>query len=292
MRRVESSCRSAAQEPRRSPRSAVFAALCLGSLAALAPASAQTQAIDPTVEIRVDYFEPDFETTLRLDSSSLGIGTSIDLEDDLLMEGDAQELRAELLFRTGERSRITLDYSAFEREGSATIDHEIQFGDVVYHASATVDSSFDSRLAAIGWRYFLVKEDAGEFGFSISVAWVELEATLSGDASLPGGPVLILEESGDAEGPLPLLGLHGAWWLGGGLRLSGAVRYLEIDDFDGWSGSALEAGARLDWFLTQNIAVGAGYYLTELEADFEDGDRLGSAEYTYDGPRVGLVFAF
>ena len=73
---------------------------------------------------------------------------------------------------------------------------------------------------------------------------------------------------------------------------SGAVRYLELDDLDGWSGSTLDFEARFDWFFLDNLGVGVGYSGTEIEAQFDDADDLGEAEYAYDGFRAGLTVVF
>ncbi len=269
-----------------------FVAVATVCALALAPALS-AQPVDPTLELRADLFQANFDSSVRFDSLDLGLGTSLDLEEDLGVEDSADVLRAELALRTGRRSRLTIDYVTFDREGSAVVGRQFRFGDFVFRADAEVSSSTETRFAALGWRYALVKNATSEFGLSLSAAWVEISASVTGQVVVNGFPTLPVSESGDAEGPVPMLGLHGAWWLGDRFRLSAAGRYLEIEDLDGWTGSALDLSARFDWFFLDQLGVGVGWSSTELEAenlDPED-DGLTRADSSFDGLRVGLTLA-
>jgi len=280
-------------------RSRAWFSICLfaGAIFLLLPAAAAAQPTalgrsDSRVEIHLEYVRPSFDSSVRLDSAELGIGTEIDLERELGLDETGSGARAELLFRLGRRNRLTLDYTAFDRSGSRTITESIQFGDAIYTASAEVDSTLDSRWLAAGWRFAFVAEPQAEVGFSLNVAWIEIEASLSGLATLGDGPPLPIEESGQVDGPVPMLGLHGSFWLGDRVRLSGAARYLDIDDLDGWSGSALDYGAQVEWFLLERLALSAGYGGNQIEAESSEAGTLGHADLAYDGFRAGLTVRF
>ncbi len=277
--------------------SSLLWSLCLGLglasglvLVAAAPAAAERP--DPRIEIHLEYFQPGFDSSIRLDSQEFGIGTALDLESDLALEDDASELRGELVFHAGERGRVAIDYAAFDRSGSARVGRQVRFGDIVYRADADLDASLESQFAAIGWGYALLHQDAAELGLSLSVAFVRLDASLTGLAVAQGGPSIVIEEHAEAEGPLPMLGVFGGWWFGDRFRLTASGRYLDIDELDGWSGSALDYGIRFEWFVLDNIAAAIGYGGTEIEAQFDDADDIGEADYSYDGLRAGVTFAF
>jgi hypothetical protein len=247
--------------------------------------------LDPAVELRVDLFQGSFDSSLRLDSREFGVGTELDLEQDLGLEEDVDEVRAELLFRTGDQSRLTIDYMAFDRSAAGPLGRPIRVGDFVFVGDIEVASSVESQFVALGWRYDFLAAPESELGLSFSVAWLTIESEITGSVRL-GGTTFSATETGDAEGPVPMLGLHGAQWFGDRFRLSGAVRYLEISDLDGWSGSTLDYGARFDWFFLENLGVGVGWSGTDIEAEFDDQDDLGRADYAYDGVRAGLTVAF
>lgn len=280
-------------EPQAAPRRRnPFVAVATLFALALAPALL-AQPVDPTFELRADLFQANFDSSVRFDSLDLGLGTSLDLEEDLGVEDSADVLRAELALRTGRRGRLTLDYVTFDRDGSAVVGRQFRFGDYVFRADAAVSSSTETRFAALGWRYALVKNATSEFGLSLSAAWVEISASVTGQVVINGFPSLAVSESGDVEGPVPMLGLHGAWWIGDQFRLSAAGRYLEIEDLDGWTGSALDLSARFDWFFLDQLGIGVGWSSTELEAENLDPeeDGLTRADSSFDGLRVGLTLA-
>ena len=54
----------------------------------------------------------------------------------------------------------------------------------------------------------------------------------------------------------------------------------------------LEYGARLEWFVTPHVAIGAGYAGTDIDTEFENGRDLGAVEYRFDGFRVNTTLAF
>jgi len=267
----------------------------LAALAALAaPAAAQMP--DPRVEITAGYYEPSFDSSVRLDSDQLGLGTTLDLENDLLVEDSASELRVGVSFQVSNRNRIVVDRVEFERTGSATVTREIQFGDTVFAADATLAARTASTHTNVSWRFAFVKSTLSEIAVSAGVSILDLEASLEGEAVAHAGglmtPSQTIAESGDASGPVPLVGLHGRWWIGQRLRLGADARYFDIQDFDGWSGSLTEVGARLDYFLSRNLAVGLGWLSTDIQADFDDSSYIGAVGYKFSGVQAGLTLAF
>ncbi|KAB2959988.1 MAG: hypothetical protein F9K18_11360 [Thermoanaerobaculia bacterium] len=277
-------------ERRRNIRGQLLVALA-GALAALAaPAAAQPP--DPAVEIHLEYYRPKFESRVRLDSVDLGAGTLIGLEDELGLDDSGDAVRGEIVFRPGERFRVALDYAAFERNGAATIERQIRYGDVLYRAGAVVGSRVESEFAALGLGFALVSNASAEAGLTLSAAWASIEASLSGRASIGPLPPVEITETARAEGAAPMLGVWASGWIVERVRLSGNVRYLRLDDFQDWSGDALDYGARVEWFVLPNVAVAVGWGGTELDAESEEASELARAEYSYRGARAGVTFAF
>jgi hypothetical protein len=266
----------------------LFLALSAGALAA--PAAAQPP--DPSVEIHLEYYQATFESRVRLDSFDLATGTLLDLEDELGLDDSGDTVRGEILFRPGERFRVALDYAAFERDGATTIERQIRYGDVVYHAGAEVRSRVDSEFAALGLGFALLSSETAEAGLSISAAWTSIEASLSGRASIGPLPPVEVTESARAEGAAPMLGVWASGWIGDSFRLSANVRYLRLDSFQDWSGDALDYGARVEWFVLPNLALALGWGGTEIDAEADQASELARAEYSYRGARAGVTFAF
>jgi opacity protein-like surface antigen len=274
----------------------VAAALVL-PLATAALASAQSA--DPGFELSVSYYEPSFDTQVRLDSEALGVGTTLDLEDDLGVEGDLQELRAELAIRLGQRFRLVVDHVALDRTGSASIAQTVQFGDVVYAGNAELDAAIESSHTGVALRFAFVKNPTSEIALSVGATQLDFQASLTGTAiatanGVPVGSAEITEQ-GEASGPVPMVGLHAAFWMTDRLRIRLDGRYIDIGqlvDEDQWSGSMSEYGIGVEYFVLPWLAVGGGYSGTAIDADFADDDLSGRFDYDFDGLRAGVTLAF
>ncbi len=267
----------------------------LGTLAG----PARAEPLDPRVELALSYYEPSFDTKVRLDSAVFGPGTLLDLEDDLGVEGEARELRGELAIRLGERFRLVFDHVEFQRSGERALGRSVQFGDVVYSASAELAAEAESSHTGAALRFSFVKTESADVALSLGVSQLDVAARISGRAvatagGIPAGTVEVSEE-GEASGPVPLVGLHGAFWPSDRLRIKLDARYIDIGtliDEDKWSGTMTELGLGADYFVLPWLALGGGWTSSSIEADFDDGDSAGSVDYSFDGFRVTATLAY
>jgi hypothetical protein len=284
-----------AVRPFRSPL--VLAVFAAAAVVSADPAVAQLS--DPTFELGLSYYQPSFDTTVRLDSATLGTGSDLNLEDDLGVEGDASELRGELSIRLGGRFRLVFDHVEFQRSGQRTLGRSIQFGDVVYASNAELRSEVESSHTGGALQFLFYKGPSSDWSVSLGVSYLDVSASISGRAiatanGVPVGTVDIAE-TGEASGPVPLAGLHGKFWLGQRLRLRLDGRYIDVGalfDEDKWSGSMTEYGASVDYFVLPWLALGGGWAGTAIDADFDDGDDIGSVEYDFDGFLFTATAAF
>jgi hypothetical protein len=199
----------------------------------------------------------------------------------------------------GSRFHLALDHVEFSRSGSNVLGRSVQFGDVVYAANADLAASVESSHTGAALRWSFVKSQTNDFAVSLGVTHLDVAASISGLAVATAGGVPVssveVSEQGDASGPVPLVGLHGLFWLGDRLRLRLDGRYIDIGelvDEDKWSGSMIEYGASLDYFVLPWLGLGVGYAGTAIEADFDDGDELGSVDYDFDGVRGTVTLLF
>lgn len=282
-------------------RRARLAALSLALPTLVAGAAAlRAEELDPRVELSFALYDPSFDSRVRLDSEVLGVGTGLDLERDLGIDSSSQELRVALGFRLGERFRLDADHVGFDRSGSNTLSRQVQFGDVVYAADAELASRVESTHTGVSLRFSFFHSPVADVAVSLGGSWLDVSAEISGvaTATASGVPVgsTVIAEKGEASGPVPLVGLHGAFWLADRVRLRVDGRYFDLDtfldDFEGWSGSMTEYAVGADWFVLPWLAVSGGYAGTQIDADFDDGDNIGSVKYAFDGFRLGTIFAF
>ncbi|UCF68901.1 MAG: hypothetical protein JSV80_06330, partial [Acidobacteriota bacterium] len=96
--------------------------------------------------ISLGTFVANFDTVLRLDSAELGVGTTIDLEDDLSYPRDRTDTRLDGYVRLGRKHRLEFGALILDRNKSTVTSRRIQFGEEVYDVGASVDSEFRNRV--------------------------------------------------------------------------------------------------------------------------------------------------
>ena len=263
------------------------------------PASAQSYAdikgMDERFRLDLGGFFQKFDTTLRLDSAALGRGTEINLEDDLGQDAHKTSFRASGYWRFGRHGRFDFGVLTFSRSASHTITRDIEFGDHVYHAGATLDSKFTATQVDASYAYSFVNTGEVELGAKLGLSAIFQSVKFDGSGFItgPGGSVSGNRASDDRSvvAPIPAIGAYGRFTLLPGLLLTGGVRGLPTVTISGYSGSMIDAGAFLDWYPWKNVGVGGGYSYWKITFTRE-ADPTVEINYTYSGPLVYVTFAF
>ena len=91
------------------------------------PAEAQTSAefemvkrVDERFRLDLGGFFQQFTTTVRLDSESRGMGTEVNLEDDLGLKGRQANFRADGYWRFGRHAQLDFSTGTGRRRGRST----------------------------------------------------------------------------------------------------------------------------------------------------------------------------
>jgi hypothetical protein len=271
-------------------RRSLAVAAVLATFALLAPASAQT---DERWGLDLGWFASGFNTELRLDSDDLGIGTEIDLEDDLGLESDRGAFRLDGYYRFNPRHRIQFGYVAWSRKAERVLDEEIQWGDEIYEVNARVASEFNNDLIKLAYKWSFVNNDDVEVGASFGVSAYSFKASLSAEASVAGGGSTEAQrESEDFVAPVPLVGIHFDW------RFAKALSFRFSSEFfdarvSGYDGTVTDTLAGFDWMLGRTAGIGLAYSYTSVKVlrDKDDEPEV-EAKYTYDGLYGYLLLRF
>jgi hypothetical protein len=229
-------------------------------------------------------------TTARLDSETLGLGTTIDLEDVLGLQTDTRNVRADAYIRLGKRHKLGLGYISLTRNAAFTIDEEIQWGDETYPVSATVATTLKLDLVPFRWQYSLVRSERVDFALSLGFFTMFTKAGVTGEGTS--------ESASSINLPLPVLGANVDWALAEKLFLDGGVEYFSIT-IGGISGNWSEFRGGVRYYFLPNLGVGAGYRSINLEVDAtgEIGDGTGVDkklffDYGFKGPQIYLTVSF
>ena len=172
----------------------------------LVPASGIVQASDPDnywmnsdrFAVSIGSFIIDNETKFRL-SPDIGIGTTINLENDLQVDSSQSELRIDAHYRFAARHRLGFSYVDLSRDGVATTQRPLFIGNEIYLPGTQINSDWGFEIAKIAYTYSFYQNPTTELGFTAGLFGINFD-------------VDIVSEDGRREGedellPLPVIGI-------------------------------------------------------------------------------------
>ncbi len=239
-------------------------------------------------------FLASIDTTLRVDSKVLGEGTEIGLEDDLNFDDKTYTYLLSGYWRFAKHHRLYAGYFVFDRDASASLNKELEIGDETFPVGAGIKSEFNFRIAPIFYGYSFINNEKHELTGLIGLHWYTIDIGIRGYASA-GSNTLTGETSAKANAPLPLLGFSYEYrfsdrWTAGAVA---QAFYLKASsDTFSFSGSLLSLGVKTEYWLFNNLGVGAALNYFNLNTNVEDDDWRGELDYQYFGPQLYVSVRF
>ena len=242
------------------------------------PAAAQSYAdikgMDERFSLDIGGFFQNFETTLRLDSATLGNGSTIDFEHDLGGDSSKTSFRAAGYWRFGRHGRLDFGFLTFSRSNSKTISRDLQFGDHVYHAGASLATEMRVSELDLYYAYSFLNTGEAEIGAKIGISAMFHSSSIEGSGNItgPGGTTAGSFAADDRSfvAPIPAVGIYVRYTLLPGLWIGGQLRGLPEVTISGYQGSMIDTGAYIEWYPWKNFGFGGGYQYTKITAGRED----------------------
>lgn len=234
------------------------------------------------------------DTSVRVDSKNLELGTDIDLEDDLGFDDSNTSFLMGGYWRFAKRHRLFASYFAIDRDTSGVLDEKLEIGGDIYPVDANVTSDFDFQIIPIAYGYSFVNNEKYEFTGIVGLHWYQVDFAISAAAVGGSGPGVQAATSVNADVPLPMLGFSYEYrfsdrWTAGALV---QAFYLGNSSSLDFSGSLLNLGVKTEYWIFNNIGIGAALDYFKLDADVETDDWKGSLDYAYYGPKVYVCIRF
>ena len=253
-------------------------ALCVPAYAASDPWG------DSPFTLQLGAFRADVDTSVRLDSTVLGRGTEVKFEDELGINDSKTLPEFSFLWRINARHGIEASYVTLNRSGSRTLDRTIQFGDVVFAGATVVNSSFDSDVFRVAYRYSPINDKGNELALLLGAHYTTFDAAISSALGT-------VSESASVDIPLPTIGARGSLRLGEDWRLTGFAQLmkLKVGDYDG---SLVNLSAGIEWAFLRQAYLGLGYSYYRYDLESEKNDARGEFTYRFSGPALYVGFAF
>jgi hypothetical protein len=236
-------------------------------------------------------FLPAFKTELQVDNDQLGSGDRVDLDRDLGIDQDESGGWFGAESRFAPRHRIGLTFSRFTLSGERVTERDLQIGDEIYPAGATLSSSLRLEIAPITYSYSIVKRSRDELALTAGLHWSRLKFNVEGSASL-GSQDLSRDANAKADVPLPLFGLRydhhfsDRWSAGGNVAVFALKFGEETWNFEG---SLWSVRLHAEYRFARNFALGAALDGFRVKVDASQDDWKGGFDYGYWGPQIYLM---
>jgi hypothetical protein len=241
--------------------------------------------INDRFAVRMLYYRPAIDNTLRYDSAAGVPGTDIDVEDILGHRDSAHHGTIDLMFRIGERHRIHADFYQLRRTGDEVISGEIRFGDDVFLANDRVLSEMELRKLGLAYTYSLFRREKFELGLGLALHLLQLQ----GEARVPAR---FVSEQLDTAGPFAALASHVTWRVTRRFSLNASAQYLDLNP-DDIRGAFRGFHAHVPYRGWRNLAFCVGYTYSGYLVDSTDADFFaGSYRLEYQGPEAFLRVSF
>jgi outer membrane scaffolding protein for murein synthesis (MipA/OmpV family) len=238
----------------------------------------------PTFDLRVAAFFTDITSKISRDTSDGVPGTEVDLEEILGTPSTGTALEVDALWRTGLHHQFELGYFELVRDGSSTLEEDLEFGDELYPAGTVVDSQVDYSSLRLGYTFFLMRDGQKELGIMAGLHLSELAVNVRADT----GDQL---EKSRSNTPLPVVGVNGALFFGDRTTLRARIHIFRTD-FDQHEGSLNYAALDLERLVGSRTRLGIGYNLYATRLKSRDESLNGTLKIRHHGPVLYVTAGF
>ena len=232
----------------------------------VAPVSAQEYPLIDKFTLALGGSNAGLSTEIRLDSRSLGQGTTLNFEDDLGLDASKIIPAVSFGFRFGRKHVFDGNWSKADRNTTSQALSEIRFGDIVIPGGSQVALSYDQAQFSLGYSYYFLRKDRWALGGRVGFRYLSLTTILTVRQ-------LDLEEEGDTAYPLPFLGLSFRYGITQKWRLISNLGWLSVSIGD-VDGSQYIINASVEHLTWKHFGFGLGFNASDVNADIDDGGEF------------------
>ncbi|HBK45865.1 MAG TPA: hypothetical protein DDZ67_05400 [Xanthomonadaceae bacterium] len=259
------------------------------ALAAAYAAPAHAADGDDRFQLRLGAMNIDNDNTLRGETEING--EPISGSQDFKLGGKEWEPRVDGLFRISKRQRLIFDYFKYDKDRREELADDVSYGGVTVPSGSFVKGELKYQVASLVYDYSVVDQENFSLGLQIGAEWAKVEANAYADlGDLYTGT--FVDESED--GAAPVVGIRftahpGERWL---FNLQGQYLNTDWGSFDNYDGDLTRANAIVEYRLTRNFGIFAGYDYFKLDVDQSGSDGLIGLKQEFKGPVAGITLAF
>ena len=238
-----------------------------------------------TFKLDIGTFLTERSTDFRIDSETLGRGTTISAEDDLGLRKSKSVIRADMYIRMAENHRLNFSYYDLSRDKRRVLDKTIQYDDEVFSVNSEINSEFNLEIIKAGYAYSLIKDAQKEFGISAGLFVQRYAISLELVANRS------VRESASVTAPLPVIGVQGIWRLDPKWQLRGSVDIFRID-YEDYKGRLTDLILAIEHNTFKNVGFGLGYNSTRFKLEADASNFNGEVNIDYGGLMLFTQLSF
>jgi hypothetical protein len=263
-----------------------FRGALLFVVALSAASGARADALNDRLSLSLGTFVLTTDTTVRVDGMGV-MGTPLNVEHELGFKNQSS-FRIDGYWRFAKRHKIRFMYFDEGRSATHTIDREIVFDGFTYPLNAQLSARLDQTVAEAAYEYGFLRGEHYELAASIGVHDIGFKLALT---AVGNNSNLSATRRADANGPLPVLGLHYVWQFTPKLNLDALIQLfqLKVDQFDG---NLQEYNASLFYMPWESFGFGAGWNAFVTHVSVDQNSFSGNLYWRYSGLRVYARFSF
>jgi len=204
------------------------------------------------------------DTSIRLDSPALGLGTTLNFENDLGLASDKTIPTLAFQWQIAKRHRVGVRWQDIDRASTAQALTEIQWGDQTIPIDASITLGIDITQAFVDYAYYPWVKEKWAGGFGLGFRWMDLQTSLAWRGEN-------IDEEGTSEvkgsAPLPYFYFEYRRLFSDDWRFMTGLGWLQvkIGDIDGgqWVGHA-----GIEYLAGNRWSFGAGLNLSTIDVDW------------------------
>jgi len=231
---------------------------------------------EPKFDLRVSGFRDNVKTTVKRDTADGIPGFETDIEDILGVSDTETVLQVDGTLRIGHYHRLEIGYFEFGRNSTSVLDEDLEIGDALFPAGTELDTNIDFSSFRAGYAYSLIRNAQLEIAVMAGLHLIDVKAKIRADSTDQ-------QVRSSATTPLPVIGLNASLSLGEKALLSAKLQAFRTD-FDRFEGSLGLASIDIQYRLSRNFSVGAGYNYYAMKLSSDKSSVNGYLKVRHQGP--------
>jgi hypothetical protein len=220
-----------------------------------------------------------------VDGATSGDNPEFDFEEQFGVSRSEDLAAAEFSWRFTPNWRMQLQYFEPGRSGTAVLEEDVEFGDVVFEQGSSVTAKSGFEILRLFFGRNFSKRDDMNYGVGAGLHRIAIDLSLTGNVIANGQQLINETRKAGATAPLPNVGAWYDWSPAPKWLLGARVDWLDASVGD-YSGGLLNAAIGVNYQLFDHVGVGAKYQTFGIDVGVDKPSWQGDIDMQYEGAYI------